>query len=127
MLGLALAPLLHGSVNPDLQTVISGLFGLSLLLLSFQLGEGQRPVVPGLLMVAIALVLMLPLVPVPAALLRVISPERWALEAAFPVVKPRGWIPLAVSVSDTVQRLWEIGLMVAVFCLARHFRNLAIR
>ena len=120
MLGLLLAPLLRGSVSPELLAVVSALFSLSLLGLAFRLGEGHRPVVPGWLILLAGLLLVLPLVPLPAALVRWLSPSRWALEVAFPINIPRPWLSLALSPADTVQRLWEIGLLLAVFALARH-------
>jgi O-antigen ligase len=120
MTGLALAPLLQGSVNPELQTVISALFGLNLLLLAFNVGEADRPVVPAWVCWSLVFILLIPLVPLPAACVKALSPARYDLELAFPIEAPRGWVSLAVSPADSIQRCWEIGMMIAAAVLARH-------
>lgn len=117
--GLVLAPLLHGAVNPELLAVVSALFGGSLLLLCFSLGGSERRLMPAALGYLLVLLLCLPLIPLPAAVMVWLSPERWSLEQRFPIETPRAWLAWTVSPADTVQRLWELGCLGAVFVLAR--------
>ncbi len=119
MLGLLLAPLLFGSVNPDGQAVVGVLFAASLLLLGREIG-GANGSVSRLTWFA-AVVLVLPLLPLPVELVELLSPQRAALDHAFPLElgAPGAWLTLTISPAGSIQRLWELSLVIACFSLAR--------
>jgi len=122
LIGLLLAPLLFGSVNPEGQAVVGIFFSLSFLLLAGEFGpRGGRSRVSWWKWIAIGL-LSLPLLPMPIGVVEWISPQRAELAKMFPVEPggTAGWVTLTVSVANTVQRLWELMLLIAAFCLARH-------
>jgi O-antigen ligase len=121
LLGLALAPLLFGSVTAEGQAAVGILFAFSLLLCSGQMGGASERGTAwrwGLL----AFVLVLPLVPLPIGFVQTLDPQRAALAREFPVEagEAPAWLVLTVSPARTMQRVWEIGLVIAAFCLARH-------
>ncbi len=123
MLGLCLAPVLFGSVTPVGQTTVAVLFAISLILL---LPDGGRPgTFQGIVKPAwagLALIcLVLPLIPLPVGLVEVLSPQRVALARRFPIDAgvTSGWLPLTLSPANTVQRWWELALIVTAFWLAR--------
>ena len=123
MVGLLLAPLLYGSVNPEGQSIVAALFGLSVLLLLGRFGpEGsfQRVGHPLWGWLALA-VLVLPLVPLPIAWVEAVSPERVTLARQFPIhpgMAP-AWMSLSISPAATAGRLGEVALLVTCFWLAR--------
>jgi len=119
--GLLLAPFAFGCVTVEGQVVVGLLFGLSLFLLSPELrGRG----VEGWPLWCCGLawfLLVLPLVPLPAGVVSLLSPERVRLARAFPLSADETlfWLPATLSPARTVQRLWEISLLIASFVLAR--------
>ncbi|HVY71217.1 MAG TPA: hypothetical protein VHH73_14895, partial [Verrucomicrobiae bacterium] len=119
LVGLVLAPLLFGSVNPEGQAVVGLCAGLSLLLL---IGDGapvsRADMIGGGLLV---LVLVVGIIPLPASVVAALSPERVAFAAKFPVEAgvPQKWLTLSLSPSGSMQRLWELSLVLAFFFLAR--------
>lgn len=119
LLGLLLAPLLFGSVNPDGQAVVGFFFATSLLLLGGQTAGSHDS---GWWWIWLcAGLLVLPLLPLPTSIVALISPHRVALDRAFPVEigHPAAWLTLTISPAGTVQRLWELSLLIAGFSLAR--------
>ena len=121
--GLLLSPLLYGSVNPEGQSIVAGLFGLSVLLLLGRFGQSGcfQPVShPAWMWLALGC-LVLPLVPLPVGWVEVLSPERAALARQLPIhpgLAPE-WMPLSISPAATVGRLGEVALLVTCFWLAR--------
>jgi O-antigen ligase len=119
--GVLLAPLLYGGLRPWAQAVMAALFGVSLLSLAGQIGRGRRPLVNRWLLVAFAAAVLLPVVPLPIALVEWIHPTRALLAREFPVTPGTApaWVPLTCSTSDSAQRLWELALVACGFVLAR--------
>ncbi len=121
LLSLILAPLLFGSVTAEGQIVVGILLGGSLLLCAGQPGGWSRPLTKPLWLWMAGGLLLLPLLPLPVAWMNWLDPARSELARSFPV-EPGflpSWIPLSVSLAKTIQRLWELGLVLACFSLAR--------
>jgi O-antigen ligase/tetratricopeptide (TPR) repeat protein len=122
MTALFLAPFFVGLTRPEGQALVGGLIGVSLLCLAAERGSGLLPACPTAVRWAAAALFILPLVPWPADLLGGVQPERLALARAFPVTAdaaPR-WLPLTLSFANSLQRIWELALMISVAVLARH-------
>jgi O-antigen ligase len=119
-LALAAAPLLFGGVKPESQATLGILLSLALILTHSE-RAGKIAAVPRWLKFAILIFILLPLIPLPFALVKILSPERARLAAEFPIdgVVP-GWLALSTSPARTVQRLWELTIAAAAFLLARH-------
>ncbi|MBI4323896.1 MAG: O-antigen ligase family protein [Chloroflexi bacterium] len=121
LLGLILAPLLFGSVTAEGQIVVGILLGGSLLLCAGQSGGWSRPLTKPLWLWMAGGLLLLPLLPLPMVAMNWLDPARSELARSFPVepgLLP-SWMPLSVSPAKTMQRLWELGLVLACFSLAR--------
>lgn len=117
--GLLTAPLFLGSVGPGGQAIVGLCVGLSLWLLGDRL-HSELPQKRILCWLALGL-LILPLVPLPSALVGWLSPQHAALSQNFPIeagVIP-AWTTLSLSPASTVQRVWEIVLAIACYLLAR--------
>ncbi len=122
LVGLMLAPLLFGSVTGEGQAAVGFLCALSLFLLAADVGAVCQPLIPrGWRVVALAM-LVVPLLPLPLGWVSLLSPWRAALARAFPLElgAPAGWLPLTTSPAGTVNRLWELGIVLTGFVLARH-------
>ena len=120
MLGLLLAPLYFGSVTAEGQVLTAALCCTSLLLL---VGRLENPS-SGLSWGWIALIgtaLLLPVIPLPASLVGLLSPHRLALARAFPLDGETlpALLTLTLSPAATLARLWNLLLAATVFCLAR--------
>ncbi|MHB8523101.1 MAG: O-antigen ligase family protein [Limisphaerales bacterium] len=122
LLGLLLAPLLMGSVEPEQQAIVGCLLAASWLLLSDWVGGPVRPCCPLFLQWSALALLLLPVLPLPLPLVEWLSPQRAALARNFPIIPGSHtvWLPLTVSPANTLQRLWEFCLLITCFGLARH-------
>lgn len=122
LLGLMLSPLLFGSVDPDGQAVVGALLGVSFLLLAPQMAaSGQPPLSRSVWSLAAIALIFLPFIPLPIGLVHWIAPQREALALAFPIepgTKP-DWVTLTLSPAASLQRCWELYLVIAVFLLSR--------
>ncbi|MEW6305543.1 MAG: O-antigen ligase family protein [Verrucomicrobiota bacterium] len=121
LLGLCLAPILYGSVTAEGKAVVGLLLGVSLLLLALDM-EVAAPVVPKRWAWLCAVLLVLPLVPLPSPVVGLLNPKALELVREFPVEQGRApsWLCLSVSPAGTAERLWEVLLLIACFGLARH-------
>jgi len=120
--GIALAPFLFGSVNPPQQAIVGALFGVSLLLLIFELRQYPgHPVLATGWGIVLLCGLALPLLPLPPSAIAVLSPERLALARAFPLSanEPAKLVTLSLAPAATIQRVWELALVAVCFYLAR--------
>lgn len=103
------------------------LLGGSLLLCAGQSGGWSRPLAKPLWLWMAGGLLLLPLLPLPMAWMNWLDPSRSELARSFPV-EPGflpSWIPLSISPAKTIQRLWELGLVLACFSLARQATHYA--
>ena len=122
LLGLAVSPLLFGCVTADGQATLGLLFGFSLLLHArASVAPREVAVLPrggGWVLLA---VLLLPLLPMPAVLVRMVDPTRFGLAESFPAAEggAPAWIPLTLSSAATWQRIWELAITVSAFVLGR--------
>ncbi len=123
LVGVALAPLLFGSVNPPQQAIIGALFAASLLCTVLELSAypARQKWVTIAWAVVIFTAVLLPLLPLPIGLVQFISPERAALGREFPTdsTAPTRFLTLSISPAESLQRAWEIALVLASFFLAR--------
>ena len=121
--GLALAPVLFGSVNPPQQAIVGALFASSLLVLIFELGRCSpaHPAISTGWWIVLLCGLILPLLPLPAAVVSVLSPERLALARTFTLSanEPAKYLTLSLAPAATIQRVWELALLAVCFCLSR--------
>jgi hypothetical protein len=120
--GLLLAPFAFGCVTIEGQVVVALLFGASLFLLAPELKRMSAGGCPPWWCWLALLLLVMPLIPLPVGLTELLSPERVRLARAFPVFSEQTpfWLSPTVSPAHTIQRLWEISLVIAGFALARH-------
>jgi O-antigen ligase len=121
LLGLILAPLLYGCVTAEGQVLVGFLLAASLILLSPEIGRQAQPTTGKFWKWLTVGLLLLPLIPLPFEVVNFISPERARLAREFPLeigTVPQ-WITLSTSPGGSIQRLWEIGLILACFILAR--------
>lgn len=120
LLGLLVSPLAFGSVTSEGQALIGLCFGATMVLLADQpLARTSRP--SAWVVILAAMVLLLPLLPLPIRLLALIDPERAAWASRFPIeigTTPI-WATISLSPATTVRRVWEIGLAFAAFAAAR--------
>jgi len=125
LLAIPTSAILYGGVNQESQAVCGFLMGVSLLFLPQPasvrpLGTAHR-LIPSWLLMLTVVALILPLVPLPVWLVRLISPERAILALRFPPAETLlAWVPLTLSPAFTIQRLWEIVLVICMFILARN-------
>ena len=121
LLALGIAPLWFGSGQADGQAAVGLLMALSLGLLGSKIGPGPAPILSAWLWMLGLGLLILPLLPLPIGLVGILSPTRASLAKAFPVELGTvpAFIPLSVSTSGTVQRLWELSLVAASFLVGR--------
>jgi O-antigen ligase len=122
LVGLVLAPLLFGSVSLGGQAVVGFIFGLGLLLAATDFGGTSKPLLPRPLAWLALVWLFLPLLSLPAELAGLLNPRAQSLAREFPLelgTMP-AVLPLSLAPAATVQRLWELTLILAAFCLARH-------
>jgi len=119
--GLVLAPLLFGCVNPEGQAVVGFLLATSLLLTATRLGSAGPRLLPRAVVWLAVAFLVVPLIPLPLALVEWLSPARAGLAREFPVEAGAApsMLGLTVSTAGTVQRIWELCLAVAALVLAR--------
>jgi O-antigen ligase len=132
-IAVAAAPLLFGGIKPESQAALGLLLGVSLLLTGREgIADGGLRIadcgrnaaagfgLPRWLKVALVFVFMAMLVPLPMAVVKVLSPERARLALEFPIggVAPE-WLTLSVSPARTIQRFWELALALAAFALSR--------
>jgi O-antigen ligase len=120
LLGLLSVTVYLGGTVP-IALAVAGIFlGFAIFFMAGTITSSVERLVPGWLLVAIGAALFLPLVPLPAVLVKFLSPERYRLALAFPLEASQlvSWLPLSISPADTVHRLWEIALLVAVFQVA---------
>ncbi len=119
-LALLLAPLLHGATTATGQVVTATLCCTSLLLLAGRLENPSSGLHRGWI-ILIAGAFLLPLIPLPASVVGLLSPNRLALAKAFPLdgETAPAFLTLTISPAYTAARLWNLLLCLTVFCLAR--------
>ncbi len=122
LVGLVFAPLLFGSVTAEGQAFTGLWLATGVILNAPYYGPGKKSWLPTPLALIALSLLILPLVPLPAGLVKLISPQTHALANAFPLEQGQtpGFIPLSLAPALTLQRLWELLLIATAFCLARH-------
>ena len=120
LLGLLLAPLYFGSVTAEGQVLTGALCCTSLLLLVGRL-ENPSSGLPWGWIALIGTALLLPIIPLPASLVGLLSPGRLALARDFPLEGDTvpALLTLSISPAATLARLWNLLLAATVFCLAR--------
>lgn len=118
-LAVALAPLMFGSVTTEAQGVVGMLLGLSLWFISREWRQGT-PLVPRWLQLVFLGGLLLSLLPLPLALLKVISPARAELATRFPLQpEVAAWSTITFSPVLTLRWLWQFILLLVTFSLVR--------
>jgi len=102
--------------------VVGCLFAFGLLFCARDLGGTLRPLLPRPLAWLALVWLALPLLSLPAGLTGLLNPHVQSLAREFPVELETtpAVVPLSLAPAATVQRLWELALILAAFCLARH-------
>ncbi len=119
VLAVALAPLLFGSVTTEAQGVLGILLGLSLWFTSREWRQ-TTPLIPRWLLVVFFTGLLLTLLPLPPALLKMLSPSRAELATRFPLRPDQAdWSTLTLSPALTLRWIWQFVLLLVVFSLVR--------
>jgi len=97
-------------------------FGFGIALLIVAANGPAVPLVSRLWFCAAVFLLVLPLIPLPVALVQWISPERVALVQKFPIESASAapWIQLSLAPGRTVQRLWQLFLIWSCFRISRY-------
>jgi hypothetical protein len=119
VLAVALAPLLFGSVTTEAQGVLGILLGLSLWFSSRDWRQ-TLPLIPRWLLVVFLTGIILSLMPLPLAVLKVLSPARADLAIRFPLQPDSAaWSTVTLSPALTLRWLWQLVLLLVVFALTR--------
>lgn len=124
LLTVALAPLLFGSVTTEAQGVLGILLGVSLWFATREWRESV-PLLPRWLLAVFVAGLVISLLPLPLALVKVLSPARADLAARFPLQpEAAGWTTLTLSPALTLRWLWQFFLLAILFSLVRQLVRL---
>ena len=117
-LALALAPIFFGSVTTEAQGAVGILLGLSLILLSRGWLQGGV-LFPKWVWAVLLGGVTLTLLPLPVALLQVLSPAKASLAKQFPLEPASTWTTASLSAALTLRWLWQAMLLVVAFFLTR--------
>lgn len=120
--GLALAPLLYGSVSFQSQAVLAGLFLASFYLIFFVRPVAVNPVLKTpftVLGCAMLLFALFQLLPLPSAMVEFFSPAAHKIVSRFMPGPHPELLPLSVYPSDTVRGILQCMLYAVVFLTTR--------
>jgi len=122
LLILIFAPLAFGTVEPWSLTVMETLSFVSLLLYLLRetkKGESSLHDVPGIVpLLCLAAYYVLQLIPLPAGLVRFLSPETYGLyTSTVGIVEPVKWISLSIHKKATLQEFFRFAAYVAFYIL----------
>lgn len=123
LVGLFLAPLLFGSVTVEGKVVTGALLALSVWFVT-DVRRKTISLIPRPAKWVLACLLLFPLVPLPHTIVSRVNPERADLADRIPLERTGAdsqsdWIPATLSPASTIDRLFEIVLLVFGFTLAR--------
>ncbi|MEW5746967.1 MAG: O-antigen ligase family protein [Nitrospirota bacterium] len=116
---LVFSPLAFGSVEPWSFAVMNGLCFLGLLLSLLESRETVFYRVPGMLPLLLLLgFFLLQLAPLPAGLVRLVSPETWAVYAGtIGIIEPLSWVSLSLDKRATLMELLRLSGYAAFYVL----------
>src|SRR5688500_8399561 len=94
LLAVPISVILYGGVNQEAQALCAILIGSTLLLPRDRGSAPSHPLIPRWLLVGTILLIVIPLIPLPAGLVKFLSPERAELAFRIPTDEAASsWIP----------------------------------
>ena len=118
---IGIFPLLFGGIPQEAKAIAGLLLGGTFLLTSGESCSYQRQTFSRAALISFVTLALFQLVPLPLSWVQLICPERVDLHrwSTLGDTAPSSWLPLTLSTSRTIERLWQLSLAFTAYYVAR--------